>query len=120
MPIPTQSEYPVLPLTPRTLRRAEVTALAMLYFPYPEVDNAVEVGYLESGWQTAAWNRNGEDSRGVWQINVDSRAHPELARFNLFDPQVNAYYAGLIWHSEGWQAWYNSAKRLGLIRLAPS
>jgi hypothetical protein len=55
------------------------------------------------------------DSRGLWQINVSGLAHPELARFNLWDPQVNAYYAARIWRDSGWKAWYNSAKQLGLL-----
>jgi Lysozyme like domain len=109
------SEYPPIPLTPRILRRSEVIMLAAMYWPLGEVDNAAEVAWLESGFQTAAWNRNGEDSRGLWQINTVSAAHPQLAAFNLWDPQVNAYHAAQIWRSSGWRAWYNSALRLGLI-----
>lgn len=112
---PSISEYPPLPLTPRRLLRVEVTALAVLYWPLAEVDNAVEISYIESGWQTDAWNRDNEDSRGLWQINVASLAHPHLAQVNLFDPQVNAYYAARIWRESGWGAWYNSARQLGLL-----
>lgn len=111
----TDDIYPRCPLTPRTLRRCEVTALACLYWPIEEADNAVDVAQLESGWRTSAWNTDGEDSRGLWQINVGEGAHPDLARYNLFDPQVNAWYAYHIWKSSGWRAWYNSAVRLGLI-----
>lgn len=113
------SEYPPIPVTPRVLRRCEVMALAMLYWPLEEIDHAANVAYLESEYDTAAWNRDGEDSRGLWQINVWALAHPELARFNLWDPQVNAYYAAQIWRASGWRAWYNSAKRLGLLNMSP-
>lgn len=108
-------EYPAIPLTPRSLRRCEVTVLAALYWPLSEIDNAVEVAWLESTWYTGAWNRTGEDSRGLWQVNVGAGAHPYLAGVNLWDPQVNAFYAHRIWSGSGWAAWYNAAKILGLL-----
>jgi hypothetical protein len=110
----TEQIFPC-PLTPRTLRRCEVSALAALYFPLAEIDNAVNVAELESGWRTSAWNTQGEDSRGLWQVNVADGAHPQLRNVNLFDPQVNAFYAGRIWAESGWRAWYNSAVKLGLL-----
>jgi len=110
-----QPTYPVLPLTARTLRRCEVTALAVLYWPLEQADNAVEVAYLESGWRTHAWNNSGEDSRGLWQINVVPAAHPHLAAVNLFDPQVNAFYAHQLWSVSGWTPWLLSARRLRLL-----
>lgn len=115
MTSPEELEYPVLPLTPRTLRRCEVSALAALYWPLEQIDNAVDVARLESGWATEAWNNTGEDSRGLWQINVSAAAHPTYVAYNLFDPQVNAWFAASIWRASGWAAWYNSAKQLGLI-----
>ena len=105
----------LFPQTPRKLQFFEVWALAALYWPGPEVLNAVRVGELESGFQTHAHNTAGEDSRGIWQINVAEGAHPELEQYNLFDPQVNAYFAAMIWRASGWQAWYNSARTLNLI-----
>lgn len=98
------------------LRRSEVTAIALCYFPLNEVDNAVDVARLESAWHTDAWNNDGEDSRGLWQINVVAAAHPELAAWNLFDPTVCAYFAAQIWRASGWLPWYNSAKQLGLLK----
>jgi hypothetical protein len=104
----------LFPQTPRTLQYYEVWGLAALYWPGREVKHAVDVAFLESGFQTHARNTNGEDSRGLWQINVDPAAHPDLAQYNLFDAQVNAYFAYRIWLSSGWAAWYNSATSLGL------
>lgn len=99
----------------RLLTRQEITALAGLYFPQDQVTNAVNVANLESGWRTGAWNADGEDSRGLWQINVVDAAHPEMAKWNLFDPQINAYFAGRIYAAAGnWRDWLNSAIRLGL------
>lgn len=115
MTYPEEATYPPCPLTPRTLRRAEVTLLASLYFPIEEIDNAVDVAQLESGWRTEAWNNDGEDSRGLWQINVAAGAHPNLRDSNLFDPQVNAWYAAIIWRTSSWRAWYNSAIKLNLL-----
>lgn len=110
-----ERSYPAIALSARTLRRCEVSALAALYWPLEEIDHAVDVCRLESGYNTAAWNTAGEDSRGLWQINVSAAAHPDLARQNLWDPQVCAFYAAVIWRASGWEAWYNSAKQLGLI-----
>jgi hypothetical protein len=90
-----------------------VTLLAAMYWPVEEIDNAVNVAQLESNWNTAARNTNGEDSRGLWQINVQAHAH--LMDMNLFDPQVNAFFAHQIWKDAGsWRPWLNAAKKLGL------
>lgn len=110
----TQLQIPLFSETPRTLQYWEVWGLAALYWPQREVKNAVDVAQLESAWYTHAQNSNGEDSRGLWQINCAEGAHPQLADYDLYDPQVNAYFAAQIWRTSGWRAWYNSATRLGL------
>lgn len=46
------------------------------------------IALAESGGNSGAHNPNGEDSRGLWQINA--RAHPALGRTNLYDPLTNA------------------------------
>lgn len=112
---PDDREYPGRSLSLRFLRRSEVVILATLYFPLEEVDHAVDVAQIESAWNTAAWNSTGEDSRGLWQLNVGPAAHPDLAVWNLFDPMLNAYWAAVIWRASGWRAWYNSARILGLL-----
>lgn len=109
-----------IPRSSRTLLRIEVAALALLYWPLKEVDNAVAVAELESAFNTGAWNQQGEDSRGLWQINVAAGAHPDLKRDNLWDPQVNAFYAAMIWRTSGWRAWFNSANKLGLLLEPPA
>lgn len=93
--------------------RSEVTLLAAMYWPYEEIDHAVDVAWLESGWNTAAHNTKGEDSRGLWQINVN--AHHTPVGMNLFDPQVNAWWAYRVWCAAGsWRPWLNAARKLGL------
>jgi hypothetical protein len=44
-----------------------------------------------------------EDSRGLWQINT--KAHPEYASQNLYDPGTNAKAAFAVYQSSGWKAW---------------
>lgn len=115
-----ESDYPPRPVSGRQLRRAEVEMLAVLYFPLKEVDHAVDVALLESAWHTDAWNDDGEDSRGLWQINVGAGAHPELAVWNLWDPMLNAWFAAIIYNLSGWGAWLNSARKLGLPIQSPN
>jgi hypothetical protein len=87
----------------RALTEAEVTGLAALYWPSQQVHNAVAVSGCESGFLTGAWAYLGEDSRGLWQLNVE--AHPELLLYDLFDPQINAYWAYDLWRRQGWGPW---------------
>lgn len=108
-----ESDYPPLPLSRRKLRRCEVYALAMLYWPLEEVDYAVTIAERESAFDTAAWNNDGEDSRGLWQLNVVPAAHPQLAAWNLWDPQVNAFFAHQLWSTQGWRPWSTAAELHG-------
>lgn len=64
---------------------------------------AVAVALAESGGNTNAHATKGEDSRGLWQINV--AAHPQLGSSNLYDPAVNAQAAFGIWKTSGWGPW---------------
>ena len=106
--------YAVLPINNRQLISDEVEAIVKCYFPPDEVLNAINIAHIESDFWTAAHNQDGEDSRGLFQINL--QAHPHLQRYNLFDPQINAYFAHVIWQeAEGWTPWLNAAKKLGLI-----
>lgn len=50
---------------------------------------ATAIALAESGGRpTAHADTSIEDSRGLWQINV--RAHPQFAGWNLYDPATNA------------------------------
>jgi len=61
-----------------------------------------------------AHNTAGEDSRGLWQINIGPGANTDLAHMNLFDPVQNAEAAVIVWKRQGWRAWYNCAKLKGV------
>lgn len=99
----------------RVLSRQEMETLAAKYWPPEEVENAVNVSQCESeGFHTGAWNRHGEDSRGLWQINLN--AWPQFASRNLFDPDTNAATAYYIWTvtSPKWNPW-TCAHNLGIV-----
>ena len=102
------------PLSARSLQAFEMYLLAAMYWPGEEIEHAVQVAKLESGWLTASHNQQGEDSRGLWQVNV--QAHPEYERLNLFDPQINAWCAYQIWiQARNWRPWLTAARKLGLL-----
>jgi nucleoid-associated protein YgaU len=54
-----------------------------------QVNMAVKIAFAESRWNTDAHNANGEDSRGLWQINVNPAVRAN-SWGNLYNPAVNA------------------------------
>lgn len=82
------------------------------YFPESQWGNALEILFAESQGDPQAHNTAGEDSRGLFQINV--RAHPDLASLDLYDPEINVREAARLWSSSGWQPW-STAVPLGLL-----
>lgn len=84
-------------------------------WPPSELGNALGVIDLESGGNPNAHNTNGEDSRGLFQINVGPGAHTAWANKDLYAPLTNAQYALLLWQAaEDWRDWATAAARLGL------
>ncbi|WP_261567964.1 peptidoglycan-binding protein [Frankia gtarii] len=64
----------------------------------------VAVALGESGGNTFAHATVGEDSRGLWQINM--RAHAGwVGSRNLYDPATNAWAAKRVCESQGVTAW---------------
>ncbi|GEK19818.1 NlpC/P60 family protein [Cellulomonas xylanilytica] len=57
-------------------------------FEPDEAATMTAIALAESGGETGAHNAVGEDSRGLWQINV--AAHPDLQGVDLSDPLANA------------------------------
>ena len=54
------------------------------------------IALAESGGETSAHNPNNEDSRGLWQINLEAHAGSEWARgLDMYNPRDNAIAA---WH----------------------
>ena len=56
----------------------------------------VAIAKRESGWNPGSHNPRGEDSRGLWQINV--AASPRYKDRNLYDPVENAR---VMWEMSG-------------------
>lgn len=56
-------------------------------------DISLAVAIAESGLNINAHNTSGEDSRGIYQINVAPNANPQYASWDLYDPEVCAQAA---------------------------
>lgn len=93
----------------------EVQNAIRAYFPQEEWENAAAISKCESGWNSRAWNQAGEDSRGLFQINV--QAHPNAG--NMFDITENVAYASRLWRDQGWRPWA-CASLLGIMQGTPS
>lgn len=79
-----------IPAHAESLTPGQVTDLAKRNCPQLSpvaLDLAVRIAWAESGWRTNAWNPNGENSKGVWQINQDAHG---LRYGDLFNPDNNA------------------------------
>ncbi len=78
----------------------------------------VAVALAESGGNPTSHNSNGEDSRGLWQINM--RAHASwVGDRDLYDPATNAWAAKHVCDIQGidaWSTYTNGAYRQYLAR----
>lgn len=102
------------------------------FWPPEEWDNAAAIAQLESGWDAFALHNTadrwgcgtivgtiggvaitGERSVGYFQIN--SCAHPDWEWQRLYNARENAGTAHALWAVRGWEPWFFSAKRLGLL-----
>lgn len=104
------------------------------FWPPEQWDNAASIAFLESGWQWNARNdttRNGsiscgtplasiggvqitaEDSIGYFQVNACN--YPTWDPGTLYNARQNAGTAHALWLARGWQPWYFSAQKLGLL-----
>lgn len=74
------------------------------------------IALAESGGDPNKDNVNpatGDDSHGLWQINIARNANPEYASYNLHDPNVNAGIAVKLANSghglDNWSTWKSGA-----------
>lgn len=89
-------------------------------FPRDAWEHAAEISFRETGWDRYAHNTNGEDSRGLFQINVGPGGNPDLLSLgDLFDPSTNVQAARIVWERQGWAAWYNAATAAGFVNTGP-
>jgi hypothetical protein len=104
------------------------------FWPEEEWDNAAAIAQLESGWNAFAENdttdfehpcgsvidrRDGETitaehSVGWFQINA-CNLPPDWRWYHLFNTRHNAGTAHQLWSERGWQPWFFSASKLGLL-----
>ncbi len=68
-------------------------------FPPDQAVTMTAIALAESGGDSHARNAAGEDSRGLWQVNLD--AHPRYAGVDLYDPATNARAAYEIYRDAG-------------------
>lgn len=94
------------------LTRAAITIFAQnAGFTGATLETAVAIALAESGGdpiaydpETAAGAPAGKGSVGLWQIFQEE--HPELAGWNLKDPQVNACAANFVFQkAKGFTPW---------------
>jgi hypothetical protein len=112
---------------------AELAAVIKQFWPEHEWDNAANISKLESGWNAFAILDTTDDTHpcgspvgyyegvpvsaersvGYFQINTCNYPGWEWARF--YNAWHNAGTAHHLWSQRGWQPWFFSARRLGLI-----
>lgn len=113
---------------------ANLTANQIAYFASQQgfsganLGIAVAVALAESGGNPSSHNSTPpDDSYGLWQINMIGTLGPARRKtFNitsndrLFDPNVNAKAAHIIYTGSGWKAWttYTSGKYKQFLTVA--
>jgi len=81
---------------------------------------ATAVMLAESSGDTSAHNtHNGNDARGLMQINVKPSAHPEFKSRNLYDAETNVATGFELWKRDGWQPW-NSSRGGQALNMVPA
>ena len=86
------------------------------------LDAAVDIAVCESGLNINSHCLNcfegiKEDSRGLWQINLN--AHPQYKTVDLFNPKINAIAAFEVYKEAGstFRPWFNCATKLGYLNF---
>ena len=76
-------------------------------FTPSEATTMLAIALAESGGVPFAHNPRGEDSRGIWQINIDPTrdANADLGHMELYDPYENAKAAKIIYDRQSISAW---------------
>lgn len=74
-------------------------------FSPSEAVTMLAIALAESSGYADAHNPRNEDSRGLWQINVDPNANDDLIGMDLYDPYENAKAAKIIYDRQSISAW---------------
>ncbi len=97
------------------LSQSEVRSYLMSAgFTGSALNEAVQISFCESSFDTEAHNTWGEDSRGLMQINLN--AHPVYSSLDLFDPALNTLIAHDLYIEAGssFRDW-TCARQLGFV-----
>lgn len=123
-PVPTLGDYPDAPPVPYVPSGQPwegsgapgyLRLIIEQEWPQGTWERAAAIAGGESSFYPGANNTAGEDSRGLWQINVGPGANTDLlALGDLYDPRTNAKAARIVWERQGWRAWQNVANALGI------
>ena len=82
-----------------------LSALLQAGFTKSEATTMLAVALAESGGNANAHNPRGEDSRGLFQINIGPGANTDLAGMDLYDPYENAKAAKIVYDRQSISAW---------------
>ena len=68
-------------------------------FSGDDLNRAADIAFCESSYNTLAHNTSGEDSRGLFQINVASNI--KYKDYDLYDPLTNCQVAYELYSNRG-------------------
>lgn len=111
----------------------ELRAVIFQFWPADQLDNAAAISRWESGWNAFAVRDTtdsdhpcgaelapvdgvgvtAELSVGYFQINTCEFPEAEWQRF--YNAELNAQTAYNLWTLRGWEPWYFTASKLGLL-----
>jgi hypothetical protein len=95
-----------LPAGVTTLNATQIAQVAYAAgFRGEDLSIMVAIAMGESGGNIRAHNPKGEDSRGLWQINVAAHGGRFGDPENLYDPMVNAQAAFALYQERGFRPW---------------
>jgi hypothetical protein len=111
---------------------AELQVCIREFWEPEEWENAASIAQLESGWNAFALNDtatrygcgvaigevNGVEvtaERSVGYFQINSCNFPGWTWQQFYNARHNAGTAHMLWAVRGWQPWYFSAKKLGLL-----
>jgi len=113
----------------------ELVESVVEFWPVNQVDNALKIAYLESGWDAFALLDSTNDThpcgsfleyrdgvritaeRSVGYFQINSCNFPDWEWQRLYNARHNAGTAHMLWQRAGgsWSPWYFSARALGLL-----